>query len=98
MVIKNMIQNCPITASDTTNDHTLFGPNLSVIMSNTVWKKPNRVLMEYVAVPKNFFILHKFVTLVANVLFLNGEPFWITMSSGVQFVTVKLIPTGVSTY
>ena len=47
----------------------------------------------YIAVPKYFLKLHKFVTLVAYVMFVNGASFLITMSRGISFVTVEHIPT-----
>ena len=48
----------------------------------------DRVVMDYVAVPKDFLKLHNFVTLVGDVMFLNGAPFLITMSRGKKMVTV----------
>ena len=49
--------------------------------------------MDFVAVPKDFLKLHKFVTLVAYVIFVNGAPFLITMPCGIKYVTVKHIQT-----
>ena len=36
MVRNNMIQNFPITTSDVTNSHTIFGPNLTCTRGKTV--------------------------------------------------------------
>ena len=71
----------------------MFGPNPTGIRVNTVRKNPDRVVLDYVAVSKDFIKLHKFVTLVADVVFVNGAPFLIIMASGIQFLTVEHIPT-----
>ena len=51
-VSNNMIQKFPITASEVTNNHTIFGSKLAGARGNTVQQKPDRVFMDYVAVPK----------------------------------------------
>ena len=88
MVSNNIIQNFPITASDVTNSHIMFGKNLSGTRVKTVWQKPDRVVMDYVAVTNDFIKLHKFVTLVADVMFVNCELFLITMPHVINFVTI----------
>ena len=40
-----------------------------------------------------FLILNKFVTLVEDVMFMNGTPLLITMSLSINFVTVEHVPT-----
>ena len=49
--------------------------------------------MDYVAVPREFLQLYKFVTLVEYVIFLNSAPFLITMSRGMNVVTVNNMTT-----
>ena len=91
MVINNIIQNFLITASGVTNAHTMFGPNLAGTRGKTLQQNSDRVVMDYVDVPKDFLEFHKFLTLVADVIFLNGSPLLITMSPGIKFVSVKHI-------
>ena len=50
----NIIQNRPIKASDLTNSHTMFGPNLSSKRVKTVRQNPDRVVMDCVSVLKYF--------------------------------------------
>ena len=52
--------------------------------------------MDYVDVPMDPLKSHKFVTLVADLMFVNGAPFLIAMSRGIKFVTVEYIPTQTS--
>ena len=49
-----MSQNFHITDSDVTNDHTMFSPNLSGTRVNKVRQNPDRVVMYYVSVPREF--------------------------------------------
>ena len=93
MASKKMIQNCPITASDVINYHTIFCLNLAGTRGNTVQQNLYRVVMDYVDVPKDFRKLHKFVTLVEDVVFVNDVPFLITVSQCIKFVMVKHIST-----
>ena len=67
----------------------MFGLNLAGTRGNTVRQKPDRVVMDYVTVPKIFWNLQKFVTIAADVMFLNGAPFLMAISRGVKFATAK---------
>ena len=49
-----MIQNFPIIASAVINSHTMFVPNLIGTMYKTVQLNPDRVVMDYIALPKDF--------------------------------------------
>ena len=53
----------------------------------------DRMVMDYVALPKDFLKSHHFVTIFADVMFVNGAPFLIIMSPGVKFVNLKHVPT-----
>ena len=88
-----MIQNCPITAFNITNAHTMFGKNIAATRGNKLQHTTYRVVIYYVAAPKYFNKLHKFETLLADVMFVNGAPFLINMSRVIKFVTVEHIPT-----
>ena len=52
--------------------------------------------MDYIDVPRDFLKLHNFVTLMADIMFVNGAPFLIIMSCGMKFVTVERILTHTS--
>ena len=92
-----MIWKFPITTYDVNNFHNMFSQNLAGTNGNTVWQNTYRVVMYYIAVPKDFLKLHKFVTLVEDVMFVNGAPFLITMSRRIKFVTVEHITTRTDT-
>ena len=64
VVRNNMNQNYPITASDITNAHTMFGTNLAGTRGKTMQQNTDRPIMDCVVVTKDFMKLQKFVTLV----------------------------------
>ena len=46
---------------------------------------------DYVAIPRDSLTLHKYVTIVSDVMLQNNIPLLITMSHGIKFETVKQI-------
>ena len=89
MVRANQIQKCPITSEEITDEKFIFGPHLAEVIGKTIRRKPKQVDSDRVEIPREFQILHKSVTLVACVFFVNGIPFFITISRKLRFVTVK---------
>ena len=93
MVSSPNLKNCPVTATDVSNAHVIFGPNLPELKDKTVHKSPHRVEMEYLEIPCNYYTLQKFVTLTADVMFVNGISFLTTLSRKIRLVTAEYLPT-----
>ena len=43
-------------------------------------------------IPRDSYVLHKFVTLVGDVMFVNNIPFLLTLSREFKFGTVEFLP------
>ena len=82
------LKSIPVKCADITNAHTIFGPYLSGVRGETVIQKPERVETEETYVPRYLYGLHKFVTLTADEMFVNGVPFLVTLSQKIQLSTV----------
>ena len=82
MVHAKLIANCPI----------IFGDNLAGIQGKTVRQKPERVETHYVQIPKEFMTTHEFVTLMADVIFVNNLAFMITFRRGIGLLTMEFTP------
>lgn len=54
-------------------------------------RKPKRVDLVYVKLLQQIVDMNRYVTLVADVMFACGLPFMITLSQGIQFITVQLM-------
>ncbi len=93
MVRANMIPNCPINATDIANARDIWGPNLASLRGKTVRRTPAPVVVEYVAVPKLVINRNKTVTLAADVFFVDGTGFLMTVSRNIKFITAEYVAT-----
>ena len=48
---------------------------------------------EYIDIPRDFYELHKFVTLTADVMFVNGMVLFTTLSQDIRLFTCEHVPT-----
>jgi hypothetical protein len=92
MVSNNLIANCPITSSDVTNLRTIFGPDLASIRGKTVRHTPAPVVADYGVVPCGLVDANKVITLAADVFFINGMAFLLTISKRIKFVMTEHVP------
>ncbi len=91
MVHERFITDCPVTVQDVENANCIFGLDLANFRGKTIRTKLEHVRIEYVQIPWDFVELHKNVTLVADVMFVNGLPFLVTSSRGISLVTIEYL-------
>jgi hypothetical protein len=91
MVSRNLIKNCP------TNAHTIFGPDLPSNQGKTVQRTPAPVVADYVAVLCLLVEQNKVVTVAADVFFVDGMAFLITMLHRIKFITAEHVPVQTAT-
>ena len=92
MVRLNMLKDCPVTNDDIRNAHAIYGPDLASIRGKTVRRAPERVVVDYVDVPRHLLSLHENVTLSADVMFVNGVPFLVSASRSINLITIEHAP------
>jgi len=97
MVSNNLIANCPITSHDVTNARTIFGPDLASIRGKTVRRAPEPVVTDYVAVPRTLIEANKVITLAADIFFVDGTAFLLTVARRIKFVTAEHVPVRTAT-
>ena len=56
-------------------------------------QKLERVDPEYIGIPRDFYELHKFVILTADVMFVNGIAFLTTLSRDIRLFTCEHVPS-----
>ncbi len=93
MVRANMIPNCPINVNDITNARDIWGPVLASLRGKMVRRTPAPVVAEYLAVPKSVMDRNKMVTLAADVFFVDGMGFLMTVSRNIKFITAEYVST-----
>ena len=81
MVSGESLDHYPVVASDVnvTNARTIFGPNRAGLRGETIRQRPERVIPEYLGIPRDFYQLHHFITLTADVMFVNMIAFFTTL-------------------
>jgi len=93
MVSGKTLDNCSIVASDVTNAQTIFGPNCPGLKEKIVRQRPERIEPEYLGIPRDFYRLHHFVTLTADVMFVNGLAFFTSLGRDIRFGTAEHVPS-----
>ena len=69
--------------------YTLNAQRNHSLREKTTRSKPEHVRAEYVKVPRDIVHLHKYVTIVADVMFVNGLPFMVTSLRGISLITIQ---------
>jgi hypothetical protein len=93
MVREKLLTNCPITMHNIENANQIFGPDLANLRGKTTRAKLDHVRVEYARIRTDFIQPHKYVTLVADVMFVNGLPFLVRSLRGISLVTIKHLPS-----
>ena len=88
-----MISNCPATTTAITNAHSIFGPDLSNVRGKTMQRAPAPVVGDYVAVLKGVIDQNKTVTLAADVFFVDGIAFLLTIMRNIKFIMANRVAT-----
>ncbi len=93
LVSNNMITNCPVTTTAITNARNIFGKDLASVRGKTMRWAPAPVVGDYVAAPKGVIEKNKTVTLAADVFFVDGIAFPLTVSRNIKFIMTKHVAT-----
>jgi hypothetical protein len=88
-----LLRNCPVTTDDLDCAKIIFGPSVDRLKGTSVRTKPIRAEPNYVTIPKEIIDLNPYVTLVADVMFVCGLPFLISMSRRTCFLTLQYLPS-----
>ena len=92
IVSDGTLNNCPVVPNDVSNATAIFGPNLPRMQGASTSNKPNKTNVEFTKIPQEFYLQHKFVTLTADVMFVNGIAFLISFSRNIKLLTVEHVP------
>ena len=82
LVNSDSVKNCPVTAQDISNSRVIFGPELPGVQGRSTRKKPTRVVPVYMGIPRGIYEQYKDIVLTADVMFVNGIAFLVSLSRG----------------
>ena len=92
VVSNHLISNCPINLKNITNSRGIHGPAVASVRGKTVQRAPAPVVMDYVEVPRSLVEQNEIVTLEADVFFVDGTGFLMTVLQTIKFITVEHVP------
>ena len=81
------------TTTAITNARNIFGKDLASVRGKTVRWAPAPVVGDYVAVPRGVIDKNKSVTVAADVFFVDGIAFLLTVSRNIKFITAEHVAT-----
>ena len=91
LVRSNLIMNCPVSTTAVTNANVIFGPDLAGVRGRTVRRPPDSVRTDYVEIPRAILERYQLVVLTADVMFVNGVPFLVSLARGLNLITVEFL-------
>ena len=88
------LKHCPVTVEDIANAHAIFSPNRSRLKGAATRHQVRftKTMGERLKIPRDFYWLHKYVTLTADLMFVSGLPFLVTYSKGIKMTTAEYVP------
>ena len=94
IVNHNLLPNCPVTQRDIMAAEDIFGPGIGSLKGKTVRRRPQSVTTDitYSPLPPTVHDRYQAITLCADVMHVNGIPFFISISRHLKFGTVEAIP------
>jgi hypothetical protein len=93
MVCINMITGLAFTLTAVKNANTIFGPGLTGVRGQTVQNAPKPMHIKYLQILASVFDRHRIVTLAVDCMFINGVPFLVSVSRGLNLKPAEYTPT-----
>jgi hypothetical protein len=88
-----MIKHCSVTSTDIDNAYKLFGDDIATLRGKTVRNTSDAAVADYVEIPKEILDMNKAVTIAADVMFVNGLSFVVTILEKIKFTTTEYVPS-----
>ena len=86
-VRKKGLKNCPVNVKDVSNSLAIYFPNRPILRGTKTRENPDRVTERRIEIPLDFYRLHKFLTLSADLMFVGGIPFLIASLRHIKLAT-----------
>jgi hypothetical protein len=93
MVHSGMIVDCPVTPTAVLNSNRIFDPPPEGVRGRTVRTTPESVVLDHITIPRAILERHQWVTLASDVMIVNGVPFLVSISRGLNLITAKYTPS-----
>ena len=87
-----ILRSSNITRADIANAKKIYGPTRQYLRGRETRRRPTRVEPDYLSIPASSIERCKHLTLVGDVMFVCGLPFFITLLRQIGFVTAQYRP------
>ena len=84
--------NCLITRRAIHVTQDIYGPNLDSLKGKPVWWTLPHLPSGVDPVPPDLLERHPSVTIIMDILFINNIPLLLSMSQGLKFMTIEVLP------
>ena len=94
LLANNNIQNCPVTPADAKRATIIYGPDIATLKGKTTRSSAAPRAPTFIAevIPPHILEHHRDVTLCIDFFFVQGMPFFHTISRGIGFRTAHPVP------
>jgi hypothetical protein len=90
-VSTGQIKNCPVTPTDIKVAEVIFGPNVMCLRGKTARSTTKQVRMEPTPIPLSISEKYRTVTLAADIMFVRGYRFFVSVSEHIAFGTASYL-------
>ena len=91
LVGERLIPNCTITVQDIDNARAIFGVDIGALKGKSTRATPPPVKSNAVPVPPALFKQHQRVVIAADIMYVNGIAFFVSISHKIRFASAEAI-------
>ena len=93
LMMTNGIKNCPITIEDINISEKIYGPNVYSIKGKSTRSNPTPKIDDRVEITPELKVAHQMVVYCADIMYVQGVMFLITISKNIHLITVTHVRT-----
>lgn len=93
MIRDNLVNNCPVTLNAVKVATDVFGPDVATLQGKTTRRTPDHVDPAVIDIPPEIISRNMEVIVVADLMFVNGLPFLVSISRNITLITVSYMPS-----